>query len=589
MVAFFGIVAVLGMATPIHYGNGVILDGRSIILAVAGLMGGPVAALISSSAAAIYQMWLGGAGALAGVSVVASSSAIGVLFYRIRRRSGKPLGVLTLLVFGLSVHFATLALFQFMPDGIGQKIARDMGVTMILLCSLATILIATFLQDYEEKKTAHEDLDRLTYYDSLTALPNRSLLIEKLELSLESCSQKNLRGGLMLLNLDRFKTINDARGHASGDVLLRSVSGRLMSILDHGNILARTSADEFAILVVEPKAGSDPEGLFINELTGRIHASFRYPFCSGIDEVLISASIGAASFPQSPSDSVGDILRRADTAMHRAKQNGGNQTVVFDNSMAESAEERFHVERELRKAISCDQLCLYLQSQVNALGNIVGAEALIRWRHPERGVIGPASFIPIAEETDLIVAVGEWVMAEAFRVLSQAEMAKTLIRLSVNVSPVQFLQAGFVNFIRQEISNSGIDPNKLTLEITEGLLINNISEVISKMADLAAMGIHFSLDDFGTGYSSLSYLKRLPIHEIKIDKSFVQDAPVDADDAALVESVLAVARHMNVKVVAEGVETQQQADFLNARANVIHQGYLFGRPEPSDDWLARLR
>jgi EAL domain-containing protein (putative c-di-GMP-specific phosphodiesterase class I) len=283
------------------------------------------------------------------------------------------------------------------------------------------------------------------------------------------------------------------------------------------------------------------------------------------------------------------ILRRADTALHRAKEAGGNQTAFFETGMGDSAEQRFRVERELHRAIPAGELRLYFQPQVDAQGKLAGAEALVRWQHPERGLIPPSAFIPVAEESDLIVDLGAWVLAEACHLMAREDMAGHPLRLSVNLSPRHFRQKGFVPWLRDLLSATGADPTNLTLEVTEGLMIDNINDVVAKMSELTALGIHFSLDDFGTGYSSLAYLKRLPIHELKIDKTFVQDAPTDPDDAALVETILAVAQHMHLKVVAEGVETEEQANFLNARAPVIHQGYLYGRPEPAEVWIKRWR
>ena len=324
-------------------------------------------------------------------------------------------------------------------------------------------------------------------------------------------------------------------------------------------------------------------------MADKIHTALHQPFSIGGEEITVTTSIGITLFPEIPDEVPDHILRRADTALHRAKRAGGNQIAFFETDMGESAEQRFRVERELRRAIPAGELRLYFQPQVDAQGHLAGAEALVRWQHPERGLVPPGVFIPIAEESDLIVDLGVWVLSESCRLMAREDMAGYPLRLSVNLSPRHFRQKGFVPWLRDLLSATGADPTHLTLEVTEGLMIDNINDVVAKMNELTAMGIHFSLDDFGTGYSSLAYLKRLPIHELKIDKSFVQDAPTDPNDAALVETILAVARHMHLKVVAEGVETEEQAAFLNARANLIHQGYLYGRPEPAETWMARWR
>jgi EAL domain-containing protein (putative c-di-GMP-specific phosphodiesterase class I) len=255
--------------------------------------------------------------------------------------------------------------------------------------------------------------------------------------------------------------------------------------------------------------------------------------------------------------------------------------------MGESVAQSFRIERELREALQQKALRLYLQPQVDRKGRLVGAEALVRWQHPERGMVPPGIFIPVAESSDLIVDVGIWVTTEACKLLAQQEMAGLSIRLSVNLSPRHFRKPNFVEWMKGVLHDTGADASKLTLEITEGLVIDNVHDVIAKMSELHALGIHFSIDDFGTGYSSLAYIKRLPIQELKIDKTFVQDAPTDPSDAALVETILSIAQHMHLQVVAEGVETEEQAEFLNARAKVTHQGYLFGKPEPAQVWIER--
>jgi len=257
--------------------------------------------------------------------------------------------------------------------------------------------------------------------------------------------------------------------------------------------------------------------------------------------------------------------------------------------MGEQAKARYAMENELRNGLGNNELMIHLQSQVDRLGRVVGAEALLRWNHPQRGLIPPSLFIPVAEQSDLIVELGSWVLEEVCATIAKEQLAGRSLKVAVNLSPRQFRKAGFVSWLQQLLASTGADPGHLTLEVTEGLMIDNMDMVVGKMHEIAALGVRFSVDDFGTGYSSLSYLKRLPIRELKIDKSFVQDLPGDSDDAALVETIIAIARHLNLAVVAEGVETEAQADFLNARGNVIHQGFLFARPRPADQWLQGWR
>jgi diguanylate cyclase (GGDEF)-like protein len=392
---------------------------------------------------------------------------------------------------------------------------------------------------------------------------------------------------LMLINIDRFKVVNDARGKAIGDALLQAFVQQLQTLVREGDVLARISGDEFALLCNNLHPDMTQASLLAQAVAESIQDVFKLPLVVEGEAITVTVSIGIALYPKQADDHAEGLLRQADTALHRAKAGGGNQIAFFETTMGDSVAQSFRIERELREALQQQDLRLYLQPQVDAQGKLVGAEVLVRWLHPERGLIPPMVFIPVAESSDLIVDVGKWVTIESCKLLAQQEMAGLPIRLSVNLSPRHFRQAGFVAWMKQVLEDTGADPTRLTLEITEGLMIDNVHDVIAKMSELHALGIHFSIDDFGTGYSSLAYIKRLPIQELKIDKAFVQDAPTDPNDAALVETILSVAEHLHLQVVAEGVETQEQADFLNARAKVIHQGYLFGKPEPAQTWINR--
>lgn len=442
-------------------------------------------------------------------------------------------------------------------------------------------------RDITEQQQTKAHIHRLAYTDNLTGLANRALLFEHLEMVIANGKRLGTDGALMLLNLDRFKNLNDARGHRLGDLFLVAVGERLLNLLDARDTLARLSADEFAILVALPDAPGQTANRHALALAEQIHSALRQPFVFGDEVSLITASLGITLCPQDADDTPQEVLRRADTALHRAKHAGGNQSAFFDVSMGELTQQRFRTENELRQGIAAGELRLFIQPQVDASGKLVSSEALVRWQHPERGLLAPGAFIPIAEESDLIIELENWVMREVCRHLAREEMAGYPLHMSVNISPRHFRQSGFVNWLIELLAQAGNDPAYLTLEITEGMVIDNIDELIAKMNRLSKMGIHFSIDDFGTGYSSLAYLKRLPIDELKIDKTFVQDAPTDPDDGALVQTILSIARNLHLKVVAEGVETEEQAHFLNERADVIHQGYLFGRPEPADSFLKR--
>jgi diguanylate cyclase (GGDEF)-like protein/PAS domain S-box-containing protein len=442
--------------------------------------------------------------------------------------------------------------------------------------------------DITEQKQAEEQIHRLAYYDALTGLPNRALLLDRLGMILPIATRQRRHDALMLFNLDRFKNINDTSGQDTGDALLKIVAKRLGGALREGDILARLAGDEFAILLPDLSNDTNAAAHQCMHVAEKIHFSLREPLRFGDEQFVLTASLGVALFPTMEADSPLDILRRAETALHRSKAGGGAQTTLFEISIDETSKQRFLVERELRLAIPDEQLRLYLQPQVDRSGKIVGAEALVRWQHPERGLIPPSMFIPIAEESDLIIELGRWVFNRVCKLVAGEGVCGEPCRISVNISARQFRQPDFVAWVKNELTATGAEPNHLTFEVTESVVIDNINSVIAKMSELAMMGIHFSLDDFGTGYSSLAYLKRLPIHEIKIDKTFVQDAPSDPENAALVETILAVAKLMRLKVVAEGVETAEQADFLNERGEVIHQGYLFGKPRPAEEFVGNI-
>jgi EAL domain-containing protein (putative c-di-GMP-specific phosphodiesterase class I) len=317
-------------------------------------------------------------------------------------------------------------------------------------------------------------------------------------------------------------------------------------------------------------------------------AALRAPFCVADNTMEMGVSVGIALLPQGGGDSFSDVMRRADTALHRAKHAAAHRVAFFDESMGETARQQFTLEQALREAIPAGQLRLYLQPQVDVRGRLVAAEALVRWVHPTHGLMPPGDFIPMAESSELIVALDRWVLGAALDFGHKLRQAGRPLRIAVNISPRHFHSPDFVSWVQSALQRHRAAPDDLMLEVTEGLVIENLDDVVNKMQTLGALGIRFSMDDFGTGYSSLAYLKRLPIHELKIDRSFVRDAVGDPDSVALISTILAVAHHMNLEVVAEGIETPQQVALLAGMAPQIRlQGFHFGRPLPLSQWLAR--
>ncbi|MDV3000118.1 MAG: hypothetical protein N5P05_001724 [Chroococcopsis gigantea SAG 12.99] len=437
--------------------------------------------------------------------------------------------------------------------------------------------------DITERKLAEAKIKQLAYYDPLTGLPNRLLLFDTIDKALAEAKGDGHYGAVLFIDLDRFKTLNDARGHEAGDRLLREVAVRLKEALSTTDMVGRFGGDEFVVLLPKLSTGQDIANR-LSVLKGeKILTYFSTPFIFQGEEIIIGASIGVSVFPKQK-ETVNDLLKEADTAMYQAKGEGRNRVRVFEAMMQIEAESRFTLEGEVRRAIEQKQFLLYLQPQVDMKGDLVGSEILVRWQHPVRGLVSPSAFIAMAEETGLIDPIGEWILWQTCKYLAKIRSAGSLLHVSVNVSPYQFCQPNFVKTIKYILASTGAEPTHLTLEVTESLIMENIHQTVATMLELRTLGINFSIDDFGTGYSSLAYLKRLPVNELKIDRSFVQDAPRDPNDAALVEAIISIARHFQLEIVAEGVETVEQAEFLKLRGCNFYQGYLYGKPVPIEEF-----
>ncbi|WP_296749761.1 EAL domain-containing protein [Thiobacillus sp.] len=441
--------------------------------------------------------------------------------------------------------------------------------------------------DITDAKRAEAEIERLAYHDALTELPNRVLFLDRLTQALAAARRNRRYGAVLFVDLDQFKRINDVHGHAMGDAVLREVARRLAFYLRQEDTVARLGGDEFVIMLPDLATNPEDAGALVMAVAEKIRSALENPVSIGGQEYLATASIGVTLFPKE-AESVDDLMREADTAMYRAKERGRNALAYFEPAMQEAVAERYALDRELREAVRDRSFELYLQSQVDADGKVIGAEALVRWRHPRRGLVMPSSFIPLAEESGLIVPLGEWMLREACTLIARLDAEGRSLRIAVNVSPRQFHQADFVRRVREILTATGADPTYLTLEITENQLVEHASESVARMTELAALGLRFAIDDFGTGYSSLAYLKRLPLSELKIDKSFVQDIPHDPNDVALVETILSMARHLHFEVVAEGVENEAQFAFLRQQGCERFQGYYFQRPQEMRAWIDRL-
>lgn len=443
------------------------------------------------------------------------------------------------------------------------------------------------VRDVSRRHEAEAAMHHMAHFDALTGMPNRRLLQQQMLVALQAARSHDEPGAVFYVDLDNFKQINDAQGHEVGDALLVQAAQRLRTQAGSEHVVARLGGDEFVVLA--PRLGTTLEGARLQalQLAQLLQQSMDAPYEVDGVQYSSSASIGVTLFPKG-GESVADLLREADTAMFHAKAQGRNQVCMFEVDMHSRVQERLALMQDLKNAVTGDILQTYAQSQVDGRGRVIGAELLLRWKDARRGFVAPASFIAAAEETGLIERIGVRVLQQACAALAQLQQQGRQLTISVNVSPRQFRQSDFVGQVREALASSGAQAQGLLLEVTEGLLIENWQDTAQRMNELVALGVRFSIDDFGTGYSSLAYLKRLPLYELKIDKSFVQDVPQDMNDATIVKAILSVARHLRLRVVAEGVETQEQVDFLTSNHCDGLQGYLFDRPMPLSDWLARF-
>ncbi|MBN2895420.1 MAG: EAL domain-containing protein [Campylobacterales bacterium] len=458
----------------------------------------------------------------------------------------------------------------------GHLLWRSSGALPILASNQTLLGYRGSDRDITDQKRSEETIKTLAFYDTLTGLPNRKLLLDRLKQALAASKRSGHYGAILLLDLDHFKTLNDTMGHQQGDLLLIQVAEQIVGATREGDTVARLGGDEFVVVLNDLGAAQSDAALASETVGYKLIGALDRLYPLDALEYRSSASIGITLF-QGDDASNDDLLKQADIAMYRAKESGRNTISFFDPQTEAALHQKALLKEELRHAIEHSELVVFYQAQVDDERRICGAEALVRWNHPTRGLVSPAAFIPIAEESGLIVPLGLWVLRSVAQqsVIWQSEARMQDLLISVNVSVRQFMQHDFVDQVRAVINETHVDPSLLKFEMTESILARNTEEIIVKMEQLKAMGIGFSLDDFGTGYSSLGYLKRLPIDQLKIDQSFVRDILSNPNDEIICKSTIALARSMGLDVIAEGVETLSQRDALRLLGCHNYQGFFF--------------
>ncbi|MFG0500860.1 putative bifunctional diguanylate cyclase/phosphodiesterase [Pseudomonas sp. YQ_13] len=549
-----------------------------------------------------YDPTLFGASLL--IAVGASAAALWIAF-RLRKHTPyvRQIRGLAAVVMGFAIvgmHYTGMAAANF-PEGsfcgaLGGGLQGDSLVYLVLITTLAVLAVAlltSVLDARLEARTAelarsltlaNQELTQLALHDTLTGLPNRTLLADRIEQAIAKVAEQGGCFALMFIDLDGFKPVNDAFGHHIGDLLLKAVAARLRGHLHSQDTLARIGGDEFVLLVElqEPNDAMDVAVKQVN-LVSR-------PFRVAEHDLQLSASLGIVLYPGNGQDQH-ELLRNADAAMYHAKSAGKNGYSFFDVSMNSNARQQLQLLQDLRLALEQRQFRLHYQPKFDAhTCQPIGAEALLRWEHPQQGLLLPDRFIGLAEKTGLIIPIGEWVLIEACRQMRQwLDQGHLGWRMAVNLSAIQFCHAGLVDSVARALQQNGLPANCLTLEITETTAMHDADASLTVLQRLSDMGVDLSIDDFGTGYSSLMYLKRLPANELKIDRGFVRDLEQDSDDAAIVSAIVALGQALGLRIVAEGVETDKQQDFLTRLGCDSLQGYLLGQPVPAEQFMSKLQ
>jgi diguanylate cyclase (GGDEF)-like protein/PAS domain S-box-containing protein len=472
----------------------------------------------------------------------------------------------------------------------GESYPKQLCVTPIKDENGYTSHYLIIYQDFNHSKQTAEAIERLAFYDPLTGLPNRRLLQERLKQALVTSHRSKRFGCLFIIDLDNFKILNDSLGHDKGDELLKNVAQRLIACVREGDTVARLGGDEFVVVLENINENLLAAGKFAEAIGYKIQSYLRQPYLLGQHDYRTTPSMGATLFCGYDKN-LDEILKQADIAMYQAKNQGRNTLCFFDPQMQAAINARVTLEHDLRAAIQHQQFVLYYQAQVFQNQHIVGAEVLTRWHHPQRGLVRPLEFIPLLEETGLIILLGNWVLETACQQIKHWEKSAHTehLQLAVNVSAHQFKQADFVENVSRILQQTEINPDRLKLELTETMLLKDLEDTIQKMHSLRNIGVRFSMDDFGTGFSSLSNLKKLPLDQLKIDQSFVNDILIDPDDTVIVQTIISMATHLGMEVIAEGVETEAQRAFLELHNCHVCQGYLFSQPVPLTEFEALLQ
>jgi len=450
--------------------------------------------------------------------------------------------------------------------------------------------ILAWFYDVTDLKEAEDKIHQMAFHDALTQLPNRRLLMDRLNQALAASARNGQYGAVLFIDLDRFKNVNDTKGHDIGDLLLVDVAKRLESCVREGDTVSRLGGDEFLVVLETLSSDADEAATQAGMIAEKIRATLSEPYTLKERLCYTTPSIGIVLF-RGHQEIPDDLLRYADTAMYQAKTSGRNAIRFYDSAMQLAIDARVKLDDELRLALDKQQFRLHYQIQVDHLRRSIGAEVLLRWAHPEHGLVSPAQFIPLAEETGLIIPIGLWVLQTACAQLAawQNDALTRELTLAINVSAKQFHEADFVAQVQRALLESGAKPSLLKLELTESTMLENVEDTIIKMREIEKLGVSFSMDDFGTGYSSLQYLKRLPLSQIKIDQSFVRDIVSDPNDASIVQTIIAMTKTLGLNVIAEGVENEAQCQFLKLRGCQAFQGYLFSKPVPLDEFMVFLR